>query len=543
MNTYKLLKRKINGIKKLQGICILTLSLYTFALYGFVLLIQYVIDNVTASKTEIAFPVFLIALFLLLLLSILSFVSQYVFQQLPIKAKNMFLNTMFKDILHKPCSFFKEHDASQLYSLLINDGVSFSQISAVNTVVIVYQLITLILCIFLLFYTQWILTLILLIFILACFVITSYLSKKIGVCNKQIFSEKEEMTSQVMEGFRYYKVIQLLEKQNIFSNKFHRFLNNRLQKAETKQVLYNSFYMTIYTLLTTILPFLSVVLGLCFVAFDIMTIGQVLTFYTLTTQLQEPIRQIAEVKTNKDTILQLAQRLEIFIEESVTKGKQIDKIKSIVLDDVCFSYDKHSILDAIQTCIYPVYKHILIEGESGCGKSTFLSLLMNFQQPTQGHVLVNGVKLEEIAMDSYYKQVLYVDQKPIIFHDSVKQNITLYDDYTEEDVQEVVQTCQLMDYYKENENTIVDEKKLSGGQAQRIAIARILLRKPKLLLLDEPTSALDEITGQKFSLALKKYCDSYKIQLVIVSHKKDIMSICEEKWTLSQGKFIHESKK
>lgn len=80
MNTYKLLKRKINGIKKLQVICILTLSLYTFSLYGFVLLIQYVIDNVTTSKTEITFPIFLIALFLLLLLAILSFVSQYVFQ-------------------------------------------------------------------------------------------------------------------------------------------------------------------------------------------------------------------------------------------------------------------------------------------------------------------------------------------------------------------------------------------------------------------------------------------------------------------------------
>ena len=79
----------------------------------------------------------------------------------------------------------------------------------------------------------------------------------------------------------------------------------------------------------------------------------------------------------------------------------------------------------------------------------------------------------------------------------------------------------------EKKEEIIDSGSISGGQAQRISIARMLLRKPSILLMDEPTSALDEDTGTNLALALDQYAKKYGITYVVVSHKKDIMSICE----------------
>ena len=169
--------------------------------------------------------------------------------------------------------------------------------------------------------------------------------------------------------------------------------------------------MTIYMLLTVVLPFLSVVLGLYFVSINIMTIGQVLTIYTLTSQLQEPIRQIAAVRTNRDSVMKLSERLSIFLDnDHMPNKKKIDELKSLDFENVSFSYEDLTILNNVNMSIYPSSNHILIEGESGCGKSTLFNLMMNFNSVLGGHIKVNNLDIEKIDMNSYYKDVLYVEQ-------------------------------------------------------------------------------------------------------------------------------------
>lgn len=543
VSNYKRLKIMLNDIKKYQIYTTISLVFYTGIFYALILQIQCFIDRLTINKIKsITTNELVTILALLIILAIATFISQYLFNRLPIKAKNIFIGKIYKETLNKSNYFFEKYEESKIYSLISNDAVTFSQMVSVNPVVIAYQSITLLLCVILLLCTQWMLTLIILFFVACCFIFTAFLSKKIAKCNNQVFSKKEEMTKQILEGIENHRVIDILKKNMLFSKKFDSFLINKLGKVELRQATFNSQYMTIYVLLTVIMPFLSVVLGLCFVSMDVMTIGQVLTIYTLTSQLQEPIRQIAAVRTNKDSVMKLSERLSIFLENDQEQDKiKIEDLKSIDFENVNFSYEDLPILNDVNMDLYPSSNNILIEGESGCGKSTLFNLIMNFNSVVSGHIKVNGLDIEQIDMNSYYDSILYVEQKPTIFKDTLFNNITLYDDYSDEMIKEVIDVCQLNDFYSANKESLIDSKSISGGQAQRISIARILLRKPKLLLLDEPTSALDENTSMNLASSLSLYCEKYKIKLIVISHKKDIMSICGERITLKNGYLQYNS--
>lgn len=539
MSNYRQLKNAIKEIRMRQIITSIIMVLYSGSLYILILKIQEIIDKLTnADLGGIDAQEIAEVAFLLIFIAVSSYLSQYLLNQLPIQAKNIFVGKMYKKLLEKPNSFFEKYDNSKLYSLLTNDAVSFSNLAATYPVVMAYQSITLLLCVFLLVYTQWLIAIVLIVFVSVCFVLTDYLSKRIAKSNKDIFLKKEQMTKQILEGLENHKVIEIFKKNIIFFTKFNSFLSKKLQKAELKQSLYHSQYMTIYILLTVILPFFSILLGLYFVSMNMMAIGQALTVYALASQLQEPIRQIAEVRTNRDSIIQLAERLSIFLEaENSLHKKTINKLETIKMQGLDFSYhNSQKILDNINLDVYPKLENTLIKGQTGCGKSTLIKLIMHFHSVSNGALLVNGINIDEVDMSSYYQNVLYVDQKPAIFYDSLKNNVLLYDNYSDEEVKEVVDVCQLGAFYASNCDSIIDDKTISGGQAQRISIARALLRKPKLLLLDEPTSALDKKTSIQFSEELKIYCEKYEIALLIVSHKEDIMSICENQIIVKDGK-------
>lgn len=526
MSNYNILKNKLRKIKSFQILSLISLSFYSVCLYGLILMIQFLVDSLTNTKNVMNTESILFVLGLLLLLALSGFISQYFFNQLPIKAKNIFLSSLYKDVSRKEAKFIDDSNQGNIFSLLNNDACSFAQLVAVNPVILGYQFVTLVLCIVLMIFTQWVLAMLLICFVLLCFAFTSLLSKKLAQTSQQVFKEKETMTQKILEGLENHKTIIFLGKQGLFSDKFNNFLYKELQPVEKKVAFYQSEYMTIYILLTNILPFFSIILGIYFVSIGWMSIGQVLTIYALASQLQEPIRQIAEIRTNRLTAIQLAERLSLLIYKEESKTKELETVEAIEMKNVSFSYGQSPVIENLTFNIRK-NENIFIKGDSGCGKSTLLDLLMKVQNVNDGEININGINIDDIKSESYYKYILMVEQEPVIFNDDLINNITMYDDYTSERIDEIISVCQLASFYKENIDKAIDKSNISGGQAQRISIARMLIRNPDILLLDEPTSALDETTSIAFSNSLNKYCEEHNISLVIVSHKKDIMSICE----------------
>ena len=157
-----------------------------------------------------------------------------------------------------------------------------------------------------------------------------------------------------------------------------------------KLALYQSQYMTIYILLTTVLPFLSITIGIYFVSLHWMSIGSVLTMYALSSQLQEPIRQIAEARTNRLTVLQLCNRLSVLLHKEDSRKALVNTINEIKMENVCFDYPDTPVL---KMCQFKFIKTIIFSSRGKwAGKSTILSLLMGFENYQKGLITIKDIE-------------------------------------------------------------------------------------------------------------------------------------------------------
>lgn len=145
-------------------------------------------------------------------------------------------------------------------------------------------------------------------------------------------------------------------------------------------------------------------------------------------------------------------------------------------------------------------KKYLLVGPSGSGKSTFIKLLQKQLKPSAGEIYFGELALSEISKESLLENVAYMDQNVFLFEDSIRNNITLYKDYTEEELQKAIESARLNVFVERQDgglNSIIydDGKNISGGEKARVALARIIIRDSRILLLDEPFANLDRDTG------------------------------------------------
>ena len=167
----------------------------------------------------------------------------------------------------------------------------------------------------------------------------------------------------------------------------------------------------------------------------------------------------------------------------------------LVFDDVSFAYGDNQVLQDARFTLRKGGKYLMI-GPSGGGKSTILRLVRKYFNPDQGAILLDGVDLVDIRRESYYRHIANVEQQVFLFEDTLRNNLTLYKDYSDEEIMRAIEGAGLSDYLERLpdgiEHIIVDNgKNLSGGERARVAIARGLIARADLLLLDEAFASLD----------------------------------------------------
>ena len=167
---------------------------------------------------------------------------------------------------------------------------------------------------------------------------------------------------------------------------------------------------------------------------------------------------------------------------------------------------------------------VCIKGRSGIGKSTLAKLLSGLLIGKENAVCVNGIDINTVNRQELYSNILVATQDTRVIPGTIRENLLLGERYSEEELEEVIRTVQLTDFVRnEGMDAMLSESagNISGGQCQRICIARMLLRKPKLLILDEPTSALDDGTAKRFVADVVIYAQKYDIKLLVISHRDD----------------------
>lgn len=255
---------------------------------------------------------------------------------------------------------------------------------------------------------------------------------------------------------------------------------------------------------------------------------------------------ITKTRVAGERLLQLLSTISTEDRNSKSPGDDTKLQGHIQLKNVHFSYPGRSaiVLDGLDLDI-PAGSFVALVGHSGCGKSTVISLASRLYHPTSGSIIVDGTNLEDLDAHTLRTQLSVVAQEPVLFSGTIRENLLmglpLHEEVSEE---RIAQACQdanidsLISSLPEGYNTSLGNKgvQLSGGQRQRLAIARTLLRNPKILLLDEATSALDSESEHLVQQALDKAAEGRTT--ISVAHRLSTIQKADKIFVLQAGKLV-----
>ena len=264
--------------------------------------------------------------------------------------------------------------------------------------------------------------------------------------------------------------------------------------------------MVTNTSLISNLIFPVVMLVGLFLAFDgRLTMGTVSTAASMANFVITPCHQIAQCWAKVKSSQGIRQRLEAAMAEpqAAEQGEPIGHIDSIQCETVRFAYPNTAepVLKDASLTVDAAQKVALV-GESGCGKSTLAKLLFQYYPDYSGDILFNGRQVRTLDRTTLYRRVGYIAQTAYLFHDTIRNNICLHEDFPDEQLAHAIAAAGLTDWVAslpDGLDTVISEngKNLSGGQRQRIGIARLALRSYDLIIADEITASLDPDTSQQ----------------------------------------------
>ena len=326
-------------------------------------------------------------------------------------------------------------------------------------------------------------------------------------------------------------------------------------RVTTMKVLQVTFLsaLVLELLATLSTAVVAVEIGLRLLYFKV-TLEQALFLLMIAPEFYVPLRMLGlrfhagmEGQSAAERIFEILDQVPLGKEESNrTMNNNLSlPIKSITLDGVNFTYpgeDKPALRDLNLKIKYG--EQIALVGESGAGKSTLASLLLGFFPPSQGEIQINDHTLDEVHLKSWREQIAWVPQAPTLFQDTIAANIRLA--RPEADLSAVAAAAsaahlaEFIESLPEDYETLIGEggARLSGGQAQRLALARAFLKDSPVLLLDEPTSQLDPVTESQLADATQKL--SHGRTTITIAHRLNTVFQADRILVLKDGKIVEQ---
>ena len=296
-------------------------------------------------------------------------------------------------------------------------------------------------------------------------------------------------------------------------------------------------------LVVSLFILITLAAGIALVHFNMLSLGRMIVGVVTVFSSFGPVLAVSALPGNLTQTFASGDRvLNLLSEkpavEEVTNGKDIEYEK-LNVSDLTFSYDNAPVLSEV--CMHAEKGEIVgIVGESGCGKSTFLKLLLRFWEKKGGRIDYNGIDVDDINTSSLLDNVTMVSQTTWLFDESIEDNLKIAKpNATQEEIENACKRASVHDFimslpegYKTQVGAMGDN--LSAGEKQRIGLARAFLRGSRLILLDEPTSNVDAINE---GMILKSLAEQKsKKSIILVSHRESTMAIADRIYRVENGK-------
>ena len=385
----------------------------------------------------------------------------------------------------------------------------------------------------------------LVVFVLVGYVIVILVSnvilKKLYVLKEKILFNQEFLNKHLVRGLMELVVFRTNKKYDTEIKITKEGIKN-IVDGKTKIKLVHEIFFSLFALIVNVLK--VIILAYAVMEGD-LTVGAVVTIISLLGKAYEPIAifnvEYVDYKLNKITVNKYLEFLNVKDDDALENGKLIKKLNGrIELKNVSFGYDDNQVINDLSLAIDPGTSIALV-GESGSGKSTIIKLLMGLIKPDDGKVLVDGVDLGKVSLNSYYDHVSYVSQEVPIFDGTLRENLVFDKNVSDEEIIEVLKLVSLEQFYLKLQNgldTELGEKgiKLSGGEKQRVALARLFFEDTKIIILDEATSALDNITEKKVMNSIFEKLSNRTV--IMIAHRLESIKDVDEVLVLKDGEIV-----
>ena len=384
------------------------------------------------------------------------------------------------------------------------------------------------------FYQNWKLSIIAIIMIPLASIVAKQLGKRMGKVTTEAQERSGDLNKHLIELFKNHKLIKIFQREQYEKNRSEKFINALIEKSKKIEIIFarpSSIMETLTGVVIAILIFYSGKL----IFNNEIGINNFFSFLAAMMLAYQPVRSLATLNLGINQGISAGRRILPIIdyENKILANEKKPKLKlnyaNIKFNNINFSYDENKIILKNININIEGGKINAFVGLSGAGKSTLLNLIPRIYDKSSGDITIDDQSIYDVNLASLRNQISIVDQNTTLFDDTIFNNIIYAKpDASQEEVFEASRLSMSEDFIKKLDkgfDTTVGENgtRLSGGEKQRISIARAFLRKSKIILLDEPTSSLDSETENKIQLALKKLTEN-KTTIVIAHRLSTILS-------------------
>ncbi len=443
----------------------------------------------------------------------------------------------------------KKHSGKFISHLTYDTGMIKNLVSTV-ILNITKDFLTLIALLGVMFYQNWRLSLMSIIMIPLATIAAKSLGKRIGKATYLAADRTGALTTYLIEIFKNHKIIKIFQKENFEftrSNKFIDELKNKVIKIETVLVRASPIMEFLTGIMIAVLIYYSGRLILN----DQLEVNNFFSFLAAMMLAYQPIRALATLNMGINQGITAARRILPIIDlENNIKDSSVSNFLTlnkgeIKFTDVNFKYeDKEQIvLNSINLKIEGGFMTSLV-GHSGAGKTSILNLIPRFYEINSGEVSIDGQPISKIKINSLRSNISMVSQDTTLFDDTIKNNIAYAKlDANDEEIREAAELSFCTEFINKMPNgfdTVIGENgyRLSGGEKQRLSIARAMLKKSKIILLDEATSSLDAETESKIQEAINLLTKGRTT--VVIAHRLSTIMNSKKIYVLEKGKVVAE---
>ena len=386
---------------------------------------------------------------------------------------------------------------------------------------------------------------------LVIYMVSSIINKKSEITQRK----QSKITSFVQEAFSGIRVLKAYNKKLHFTSLYEKETED-YKRASLSLALVNSLFLPSIIFLIGLSTVITIYLGGIKTINNELDYGDIIQFIFYINMLTWPFASVGWVSSLIQRAAASQKRINEFInitDKVLNNGtEKLEQIFKVEFKDINFKYPNSDdyVLKNINFKLNAGMS-LGIFGKTGAGKSSLVQLLCRLYDPSEGEIFINDISYKKIELNAYRKKIGYVPQDVFLFSDSIENNIAFglnKEDFNEDEIKTAAESAGLLseiETFNDSFQTKIGERgvTLSGGQKQRVSIARVLFRKPQLLIFDDCLSAVDSQTSKKIQHSLNK--NSSKKISIHISHKINNISNCNHILVLENGEIVdqgnHES--